>query len=244
MLNRYARAFFSKSFTPLARLLLKLGVGPDAVTLVGTAGVVASALVFYPRGSFLVGTLAITAFIFSDLVDGTMARLSGRVSKWGAYLDSSMDRVGDAAIFGALAYYFAEKHNQPMFILSMVCLTTGAIVSYVKARAEGLGYNCNVGVIERGDRLVGSLVATGLCGLGVPYVQAVALWAIAIGSTVTVVQRMLFVRKQALREPAGLNAPGGPSGSAGPAGPDEPTDLLGSAELSELSETNGLREST
>jgi CDP-diacylglycerol---glycerol-3-phosphate 3-phosphatidyltransferase len=256
MLNRYARAFFSKSFTPLARLLLKLGVGPDAVTLVGTAGVVASALVFYPRGSFLVGTLAITAFIFSDLVDGTMARLSDRVSKWGAFLDSSMDRVGDAAIFGALAYYFAEKHNQPMFILSMVCLTTGAIVSYVRARAEGLGYKCNVGVIERGDRLVGSLVATGLCGLGVPYVQAIALWGIAIGSTVTVFQRMLFVRKQALSEPSGLGEPAGlnaSSGTSAPIGPiaatgptesSGPTELNGSAELSELSETNGLREST
>jgi CDP-diacylglycerol--glycerol-3-phosphate 3-phosphatidyltransferase len=203
MLNRYARAFFSKSFTPLARLLLKLGVGPDAVTIVGTVGVVASALVFYPRGSFFVGTVAITVFIFSDLVDGTMARLSDRVSKWGAFLDSSMDRVGDAAIFGALAYYFGDKHNRPMFILSLVCLVSGAIVSYVRARAEGLGYKCDVGLIERSDRLVGSLVATGLSGLGLPYIQAVALWAIAVGSTFTVFQRMLYVRKQALSETDG-----------------------------------------
>jgi CDP-diacylglycerol---glycerol-3-phosphate 3-phosphatidyltransferase len=198
MLNRYARAFFTKTFTPLARWLLKLGVSPDTVTLVGTAGVVASALVFYPRGSFFVGTLAITAFIFSDLVDGTMARLSERVSTFGAFLDSSMDRIGDAAIFGALAYYFGDKHNQPMFVLSLVCLISGAIVSYVRAKAEGLGYKCNVGVVERGERLVGSLVATGLSGLGLPYIQAIALWAIAIGSTITVFQRMLYVRTQAL----------------------------------------------
>jgi CDP-diacylglycerol--glycerol-3-phosphate 3-phosphatidyltransferase len=203
MLNRYARAFFTKTFTPLARLLLKLGVSPDAVTIVGTAGVVASALVFYPRGSFFVGTLAITAFIFSDLVDGTMARISERVSTFGAFLDSSMDRIGDAAIFGALAYYFGDKHNQPMFILALVCLVSGAIVSYVRAKAEGLGYKCNVGVVERGERLVGSLVATGLTGLGLPFVQAIALWAIAIGSTITVFQRMLYVRTQALSETNG-----------------------------------------
>lgn len=208
MLNRYARAFFTKTFTPLARLLLRLGVGPDAVTLVGTAGVVASALVFYPRGSFFVGTLAITAFIFSDLVDGTMARLSGRVSTWGAFLDSSMDRVGDAAIFGGLAYYFGDKHNQPMFILSLVCLVSGAIVSYVRARAEGAGFKCDVGLIERGDRLVGSLVATGLTGLGLPFVQAIALWAIAAGSTATVFQRVLYVRKQALNESGAVLATG------------------------------------
>ena len=200
MLNRFAKAFFTKVFTPLARLLLKLGVGPDTVTVVGTAGVVVCALIFYPRGDFFIGTVAITLFIFSDLIDGTMARLSGRSSKWGAFLDSSMDRIGDAAVFGTLAYYFAGKHDRPMFILSMVCLITGAIVSYVRARAEGLGYKCNVGIVERSERLVGSLVATGLSGLGLPYIQAVALWAIAIGSTITVFQRMLFVRKQALSQ--------------------------------------------
>jgi CDP-diacylglycerol---glycerol-3-phosphate 3-phosphatidyltransferase len=198
MLNRYARAFFTTVLTPTARFLLRLGVGPDAVTIVGTLGVVVSALVFFPRGDFFVGTLAVTAFIFSDLIDGNMARLSGRSSKWGAFLDSTMDRMGDAAVFGGLAYYFAYRHDTTMFILSMVCLTTGAMVSYARARAEGLGYDCNVGIVERSERLVGSLVATGLSGLGVPYIQAAALWAIAIGSTVTVGQRMLHVRKQAL----------------------------------------------
>jgi CDP-diacylglycerol---glycerol-3-phosphate 3-phosphatidyltransferase len=203
MLNRFAKAFFTKVFTPLARLLLKLGVGPDTVTIVGTVGVSVCALVFYPRGDFFIGTVAITLFVFSDLIDGTMARLSGRSSKWGAFLDSSMDRIADAAVFGALAYYFADKHDRPMFILSLVCLTSGAVVSYVRARAEGLGYKCNVGLVERSERLVGSLVATGLSGLGLPYIQAVALWAIAVGSTFTVLQRMLYVRKQALGEVEG-----------------------------------------
>ena len=197
MLNRYARAFFTRVLTPTARMLLRLGVGPDTVTLFGTLGVCVMALVFFPRGHFFWGTVAVTAFIFSDLLDGTMARLSGRVSKWGGFLDATLDRFGDAAIFGGIAYYFASVRDRTMFILALVCLVSGAITSYARAKAESLGYDCSVGMIERGERLVGSLVATGLAGLGVPFVQAIALWGLAIGSTATVVQRILHVRKQA-----------------------------------------------
>jgi CDP-diacylglycerol--glycerol-3-phosphate 3-phosphatidyltransferase len=208
MLNRYARAFFTRVLTPAAQFLLRLGVGPDTVTVVGTLGVVVCALVFFPRGHFLWGTLAVTAFIFSDLLDGTMARLAGRVSKWGGFLDATMDRFGDAAIFGGLAYYFGAVHDRTMFVLCLVCLVSGAVTSYARAKAESLGYECSVGLVERGERLVGSLVATGLAGLGVPFVQAIALWALAAGSTATVVQRILHVRAQALA--AGLTAPAAP----------------------------------
>jgi len=215
MLNRYARAFFTRVLTPTAQLLLRLGVGPDTVTLVGTLGVVASALALFPRGDFLWGTIAVTSFIFSDLLDGTMARLAGKVSKWGAFLDATMDRFGDAAIFGGLAYYFAWTHNRPMLILALVCLVSGAVTSYARAKAESLGYECSVGLVERGERLVVSLVATGLAGLGVPFVQAIALWVLAVGSTVTVVQRILYVRKQAIA--AGTTAaPTAPATSGGP----------------------------
>jgi CDP-diacylglycerol--glycerol-3-phosphate 3-phosphatidyltransferase len=209
MLNRYARAFFTRVLTPTAKFLLRCGIGPDTVTIVGTLGVVASALVFFPRGSFFVGTIAVTAFIFSDLLDGTMARLSGRESKWGAFLDSTLDRFGDAAIFAGLAYRFADVRDHAMLILCLVCLVSGALTSYARARAEGLGYTCSVGLLERGERLVGSLTATGLAGLGVPFVQAAVFWALAIGSTVTVFQRILHVRKQALA-PA---APGSTEGT-------------------------------
>jgi len=202
MLNKYARAFFTRVFLPIAKFLLKRGVSPDAVTLVGTLGVVAGALVFFPRGEMLVGTLVVTAFIFSDLIDGTMARESQRVSTWGAFLDSSLDRLGDAAVFGGLAFWFARGGNQPvMFVVCMCCLIFGATVSYVRARAEGLGAKCDVGLVERSERLVGSLVATGLSGFGLPYVQAVTLWAIAIGSFITLIQRILYVRKQLLTSP-------------------------------------------
>lgn len=214
MLNRYARAFFTRVLTPTAHFLLRRGVGPDTVTLVGTLGVVVSALALFPRGDFFWGTMAVTSFIFSDLLDGTMARLSGRVSKWGGFLDATMDRFGDAAIFGGLAYYFAGVHDRPMLVLALVCLVSGAITSYARAKAESLGYECSVGFVERGERLVVSLVGTGLAGLGVPFVQAIALWALAIGSTVTVVQRILHVRKQAVASTT-TAAPTAPATAAG-----------------------------
>ena len=224
MLNRYARAFFTRAITPTARFLLRLGVGPDAVTLVGTLGVCVSAVLLFPRGHMLAGTLAVTAFIFSDLLDGTMARLSGRASKWGGFLDATLDRFGDAAIFGSLAYYFGVNHKIGMFLACMICLISGSVTSYARAKAESLGFRCDVGLVERGERLVGSLVATGLDGLGVPYIQAVAFWALAAGSTATVIQRMLFVRKQALALAAagqgGLTDPNAPA-AAGDSNPGE-----------------------
>src|SRR4051794_25350913 len=107
MLNRYARALFGKILTPVARLLLRLGISPDAVTLVGTLGVCFGALFFYPRGELLWGTLFITAFVFSDMLDGLMARSLQRSSSWGAFLDSTLDRFGDAAVFSGLVLFYA-----------------------------------------------------------------------------------------------------------------------------------------
>jgi CDP-diacylglycerol---glycerol-3-phosphate 3-phosphatidyltransferase len=199
MLNKYARAFFTRVLTPIARMLVRAGVSPDVVTLVGTFGVCAGALAFYPRGEFLAGTLVITAFVFSDLIDGTMARMTERSSRWGAFLDSTLDRFGDAAIFGGLVLWFAGRGNDMLLAgVALFCLSVGAVVPYAKARAEGLGMTADVGIAERADRLVVVLVATGLDGLGVPYVQAAALWVLAVASAVTLVQRMLVVRRQAL----------------------------------------------
>jgi CDP-diacylglycerol--glycerol-3-phosphate 3-phosphatidyltransferase len=201
MLNRFARALFTRIFRPVAAFLVRRGVSPDVVTVVGTLGVVVGALVFFPRGEFFWGTLFITAFVFSDLVDGTMARMTERSSRWGAWLDSTLDRVGDAAVFAGIALWFAgDGDDRLLLVLSLYCLSSGAVVSYAKARAEGLGMTANVGITERADRLVVVLVATGLDGLGVPYLQAIALWYVAVGSTVTIAQRTLAVRRQSLAE--------------------------------------------
>jgi CDP-diacylglycerol--glycerol-3-phosphate 3-phosphatidyltransferase len=201
MLNRFARALFTRIFRPVAAFLVRRGVSPDVVTLVGTLGVVVGALAFYPRGEFFWGTLFITAFVFSDIVDGTMARMTERSSRWGAWLDSTLDRVGDAAVFVGLALWFAgDGDDRLLLILTLYCLSSGAVVSYAKARAEGLGMTANVGITERADRLVVVLVATGLDGLGVPYIQALALWYVAVGSTITIAQRTLTIRRQSLAE--------------------------------------------
>ena len=201
MLNRFARAMFTRIFTPTAAFLVRRGVSPDVVTLIGTLGVVVGSLGFYPRHEFFWGTIIITCFVFSDLIDGTMARMTERSSRWGAWLDSTLDRIGDAAVFGGIALWYAGDGDDLLMVaLSVYCLATGAVVSYARARAEGLGMTANVGVTERADRLVAILVATGLDGLGVPYVQALALWLLAVGSTVTIGQRALAVRRQALAE--------------------------------------------
>jgi CDP-diacylglycerol--glycerol-3-phosphate 3-phosphatidyltransferase len=201
MLNRFARALFTRIFRPIAAFLVRLGVSPDVVTFIGTLGVAGAALGFYPQGEFFWGTVVITCFVFSDLLDGTMARMTERSSRWGAWLDSTLDRVGDAAVFGGIALWFAGDGDDLLLCaLALYGLASGAVVSYARARAEGLGMTADVGITERADRLVIVLVATGLDGLGVPYVQALALWYVAVGSTVTVVQRALAVRRQALAE--------------------------------------------
>jgi CDP-diacylglycerol--glycerol-3-phosphate 3-phosphatidyltransferase len=200
MLNRIARTSITRLFTPLARGLLRLGISADAVTIIGTLGVCAGALAFYPRGEFLVGTLVITAFVFADNVDGIMARLSGHQSSWGAFLDSVLDRVGDAAIFIGLALWFAgEGDSLRLTALCLACLGLGAVVSYAKARAEGLGYTADVGFAERAERLVAVLVTTGLVGLfDLPVVVLeVVLWLLAAASLWTVLQRVRTVRQQA-----------------------------------------------
>jgi CDP-diacylglycerol--glycerol-3-phosphate 3-phosphatidyltransferase len=200
MLNRLLRATFTKLLSPIAHVLLRLGVSPDVVTIVGTVGVCAGALVFFPRGQLWIGVLVITAFVFSDTVDGIMARASGRSSKWGAYLDSTLDRVGDAAVFGGLVLYFSRSgQSSVMAPLALACLILGSVVSYAKARAEGLDFTANVGIAERADRLAAVLVAAFFADVfDVPVLLGVVLGLLAVASLVTVIQRMLTVRRQAL----------------------------------------------
>jgi CDP-diacylglycerol--glycerol-3-phosphate 3-phosphatidyltransferase len=215
MLNKYARAFFTRVLTPFAAFLLRRGVSPDAVTLIGTAGVVAGALVFFPRGEFFWGTITITLFVFSDLVDGNMARQAGTSSRWGAFLDSTLDRVADAAIFGGLALWYAGSGNDNVLCaVAIFCLASGQVVSYTKARGESIGLPVAVnGLIERAERLVISLVAAGLAGLqtfGVPswigVLLPIALWVVAVGSLVTLIQRVVTVRREATEADAAASA--------------------------------------
>lgn len=211
MLNRYARAAVTRILTPVARLLLRLGISPDVVTILGTLGVCLGALVFFPQGQLLVGVLVITAFVFSDTIDGIMARELGHSSKWGAFLDSTLDRIGDAAIFSGLTiWYFQGGDDRLKAWLALACLVLGSVVSYARARAEGLGMRADVGIAERADRLVAALVTTGLVGLGLPeIVLTVVLGLLAVASFVTILQRVLLVRQQVIAADAGTT-PSGP----------------------------------
>lgn len=195
----HLRTFVTNLISPVARLLLRLNVSPDTVTVVGTVGVVAAALWFFPRGELLAGVLVITAFVFSDLLDGTMARMSGRTSTWGAFLDSTLDRMGDSAIFGGLVLYFAwVVESEILAALTLYTLVTGWLTSYTRARAESLGFEAKVGLAARADRLVAVLAAAGLSDIfDVPVLLEAVLWLLAAASTVTVVQRILTVRRQA-----------------------------------------------
>jgi len=204
MLNRHARGFFTALFTPLARWLLKIGISPDAVTVVGTVGVVGGALGFYPLGQLWWGTLFITAFIFSDVLDGIMARMRDTGGRWGNFLDSTLDRIADGALFAGVAiWFFTGGDDVVIAVGAMVCLVLGMVVSYARAKAESLGFTANVGIAERAERLVSVLVVTGFTGLGLPHIfLQVTLAVLAAASLVTVVQRVISVRRQAQAETA------------------------------------------
>ena len=202
MLDRFKAFWQGKALAPFINLFIRLGISPDVVTVVGTLGVCAGALAFFPRGEIWVGVLVITAFVFSDNVDGIMARESGRSSKWGAYLDSTLDRIGDAAIFGGLVLYFAGPGDSYLYLcLSLYCLVMGAVTSYARARAESLGMQANRGIAERADRTVAILLAAGVSDWwNLPILLEITLWVLAVAITITVLQRVWMVRKQALAE--------------------------------------------
>jgi CDP-diacylglycerol--glycerol-3-phosphate 3-phosphatidyltransferase len=204
VLDRFKEFWAGTVLHPVVRLFIRLGISPDAVTLVGTLGVSAGALIFFPQGELLIGVLFITAFVFSDLIDGRMARETGRVSKFGAFWDSTLDRIGDGAIFGGLALYFAgtgkDQGDSYLYLcVTLWCLVMGSVTSYARARAESLGMDAKGGLAERADRLVSILVMTGLSAIfDLPILMYVTLWALALASTYTVAFRVLKVRRQAL----------------------------------------------
>ncbi|MFY1649663.1 phosphatidylinositol phosphate synthase [Solwaraspora sp. WMMB762] len=190
------RAGMTRVIEPVARGLLGAGISPNAVTVAGTVGVLVGAVGFGARGHLITGLVIVTLSALTDVLDGTMARLRGGSSTFGAFLDSSMDRIADGAIFGSVAYWLAVSGNRAGAVAALICLVAGGIVSYVKARAEGLGMTCNVGVAERAERLI--LVGVGglLSGLGVGWGLPAALWLLAALSLVTIWQRIAHVHQQ------------------------------------------------
>ena len=195
MLQRSLRDPVAKIISPIVRLLVKMGVSANTISTIGGLGSIASALYFFPKGDFFIGVIFVTLFVLSDLFDGAVARASNKgESKWGALLDSTLDRFSDAAIFiGALLFYI--ELSDPLVVVLLVAVSASFMVSYIKARAESLSIACNGGVAERSERLIIVLVAYGFHGLGVDYVMAIGLWTVALLSLFTVYQRMMIVYK-------------------------------------------------
>jgi CDP-diacylglycerol--glycerol-3-phosphate 3-phosphatidyltransferase len=223
MLNKL-RPALARVLGPAGQALARTPLTPNAITIIGTVGVAASALTLYPLGHLFLGSLICTIFVLADMLDGALARVKGTSGPFGAFLDSTLDRVADAAIFGGLACYFVlhghGRGDRVLAAVALFCLVSGALVSYAKARAQGLGLNADVGIAERPERMVIGLTSIGLSGLGVPYVLAVGLWLLAAISAVTFVQRVVAVRRSAAAQtaaPAAKAAQGAGGGTDGQA---------------------------
>ena len=195
MLNSVARATTSKVMDPIGRGLLKIGLSPDFVTVVGTVGAVAASVFMIGTGNLFWGTVVVTACVLFDLVDGAMARARGYGTDFGVVLDASCDRIADGALFGAIAFYcFTQLDDRLLAVAALICLVAGQVISYVKARADSVDLKIGGALAERAERNLLSLVGTGLAGLGLPLALPICLWILAAASVVTVVQRLWQVR--------------------------------------------------
>lgn len=198
---------FVATYRGIAKGLVKLGIHPNAVTITGTTGVLFGALYFFPqagddRYKLFVGTMVITVFVFLDMTDGMMARMTGKSSRFGAFLDSTLDRFADAAIFGGVMWGFLDE-DRTTALAAFLCLTIGSFVPYARARAEGLGVDAKVGIATRVDRLVIGLTIIGLTGLGLDLrVLTYTMFALSLTALITVVQRGWAVAKASKLDPA------------------------------------------
>jgi len=194
MLQRSIKAPVTRAITPLCRGLLKAGITPNVMSAIGGLGSSVSAVLLFGTGHFFAAAIVTTLFVLFDLLDGTMARISNSSSRWGALLDSTLDRVSDAAILGSIAYWLSRSHDRLVPVVLAV-LILGSLISYIKARAEGLDIECNGGIAERTERLIIVLVASGLYGIGLSHVLAIGFWILFALSLITVAQRLGIVYK-------------------------------------------------
>ena len=195
MISGALKPAVTRLINPVARFALRIGLTPNSVTLLGALGLITSAIYFYSSERYFVGTLVITFFALSDLFDGAMARISEKgASAWGGFLDSTIDRATDSAIVISLALPLIRNEDSLSFV-ALIALVTGILIPYIRAKAESFYIPCDVGVAERTERLIIILVAAGFHGLGVPYILAVGFWLLALLGVLTVIQRLLVVRK-------------------------------------------------
>ena len=193
MISSALKPAVTRLINPVARLALRIGLTPNAVTVIGALGLVSSALFFYSNEEYFIGTLVIAFFALSDLFDGAMARISEEgSSQWGGFLDSTIDRVTDSAILIAILIPLTSTEDA-LTPVALTTLVTGLLIPYIRAKAESFSIQCSVGIAERTERLIILLTAIGFHGLGIPYALAIGLWLLASLGVVTVIQRMRTV---------------------------------------------------
>ena len=192
------RRGFESLLDPLVSRLVGWGVRPNAITTVGTLVLVGSAVAFGAQWPRLGGALLLLSGVF-DILDGRVARQGGHVTKFGAFYDSTLDRVGEAALFGGLIVFFARSGLSELWMVvavsvAVIALSAGLIVSYARARAEGLGLECKVGLAQRAERILGLGVPTLFFGAGPNGLLLLGVVAVlAAIAVITVVQRILHV---------------------------------------------------
>jgi len=184
-----ARYYTGGFTTALGQRVHQMGIHPDVITLVGLLIVAISAYVI-ATGHFFWGGVIMLLGAPLDALDGAVARAMGRKDKFGALFDSTQDRYADGFVFIALAYYFSEQGDQGMLLVSLAALLGSFLVPYVRARAEGLHYECKIGLLSRMERvaIIFAMLFTGWIEIGV--------WILAIFSNITAIQRVLYVRRQ------------------------------------------------
>lgn len=196
--NANARRSVARFIDPIARFLLRLKITPDGITWFGCIATVVISAVFLAQGNFLVGAILYGAFSLVDLLDGTMARMLGTAGSWGAFLDSTLDRISDSAVLCALIFFYVNSgtdHKQLMVGAAIVSLVMSLMTSYIRAKAESLDAECKVGIAERAERNIILWVSLLITGFYVD-VMLYALILLAVVTTITVFQRLLFVRNQ------------------------------------------------
>ncbi len=196
MLQSSIRVPVTRIITPLCRGLLKLGLTANWVSVIGGVGSTVASIILFGTGHYFLGSCIVAVLVLFDLLDGTMARLSTGGSKWGALLDSTLDRISDAALLASIALHLSRSQD-PLVPLILTLLILSSMISYIKARAEGLGIECNGGIAERTERLILILLTTALHGLGVHFALPIGFGLVTVLSVITVFQRLWIVYRAA-----------------------------------------------
>jgi CDP-diacylglycerol--glycerol-3-phosphate 3-phosphatidyltransferase len=184
------RGMFKGVIEPIAAFLNHIGLHPNTVTILGLFGNAAGA-VLVALGHISIGGIIVLIFAPLDILDGTMARLRGEVTNLGGFVDSVSDRYSELMLLGGLVYYFLSQNNALATMATYVAACAAVLVSYVKARAESLGYEAKIGFLSRLERYI---VLIPCLILNIP---AVAVWVLATFGNFTALQRIYSVRKQA-----------------------------------------------